>query len=95
MAVLGSTIVGLSIAESDYVEVTDSWGDKDLWINGIDDLLAAYIGLNVADVLAEGVTVDDGGQPTKVENPDLMITGATQGSGRLLLAVQNALEKIV
>ena len=95
VAVLGSTIVGLSIAESDYVEVTDSWDDKDLWINGIDDLLAAYIGLNVADVLAEGVTVDDGGQPTEVENPDLMITGATQGSGRLLLAVQNALEKIV
>ena len=95
VAVLGSTIVGLSIAESDYVEVTDSWDNKDLWINGIDDMLAAYIGLNVADVLAEVVTVDDGGQPTEVENPDLMITGATQGSGRLLLAVQDALEKIV
>ena len=94
VTVIGNTIVSVSILDSDYVSVTDSWENKDLWINGVDELLAAYKGMSVADLLGEVVTTSEGGQPEKVENGELMITGATQGSGRLLLAVQNALTNL-
>ena len=94
VTVIGNTIVSVSILDSDYVSVTDSWENKDLWINGVDELLAAYKGMTIADVMGEVVTTSEGGQPEKVENADLMITGATQGSGRLLLAVQNALTNL-
>ena len=94
VAVKDGVIVSVTEADSDYVSVTDSWESKDIWLNGIDELLAAYNGRTVEAVLAEEVVTSEGGQPDKVENADLMITGATQGSGRLLLAVQNALEKL-
>ena len=77
--------------ESDYTEVTDSWEDKDIWINNLDSLLAAYEGKTVAEIFDVDVTVDGNGQPTAVSDSELMISGATQGSGRLMLAVQNAL----
>ena len=74
--------------------MTDSWSDKNLWLDGIDGLLAAYEGRGVDEILSASVTTDDNGQPTAVSDSTLMITGATQGSGRLLLAVQNALGTI-
>ena len=93
VTVKGDEIVKVEIAESDYVEVTDSWKDKALWNDGIDELLAAYEGLKVSDVEAVTVT-KDGDVPSAVSDEDLMISGATQGSGRLLLAVQDALSKL-
>ena len=94
VAVKDGVIVSVTEADSDYVSVTDSWESKDIWLNGLDELLAAYNGRTVEAVLAEKVVISGVGQPDKVENGELMITGATQGSGRLLLAVQNALEKL-
>ena len=94
VVVKDNKIACVGIANSDYTEVTDSWSDKNLWLDGIDDLLTAYRNRTVEEVLSASVTTNDNGQPTAVSDSTLMITGATQGSGRLLLAVQNALGTI-
>ncbi len=86
----GNVVEAVGIANSDYVEVTDSWTNKDIWNNGIADLLKAYKGKTVEELLAVTVTTNDS-IPSSVSDASLVITGATQGSGRLLLAVQNAL----
>lgn len=86
-----NTIEKVEIVESDYVQCTDSWKDKNTYLNGEAELLAAYEGLEVDDVLAMTVTLDKDGIPTAVSESDLLITGATQSSGRLLKAVQDAL----
>ena len=86
-----NTIEKVEIVESDYVQCTESWKDRNIYVNGEAELLAAYEGLEVDDVLAMTVTLNDKGIPTAVSESDLLITGATQGSGRLLKAVQDAL----
>ena len=83
-----------------YIEVSSGWDDKAIWTDNIDGLLKKYEGRTVEDVLAATVTVSDGsagspaGQPESVSESELAISGATQGSGRLLLAVQNALKNL-
>lgn len=86
-----NTIEKVEIVESDYVQCTDSWKDKNTYLNGEAELLAAYEGISVDDVIAMTVTLDKDGIPTAVSESDLLITGATQSSGRLLKAVQDAL----
>lgn len=86
-----NTIEKVEIVESDYVQCTESWKDRNIYVNGEAELLAAYEGLEVDDVLAMTVTLNEKGIPTAVSESDLLITGATQGSGRLLKAVQDAL----
>lgn len=86
-----NTIEKVEIVESDYVQCTDSWKDKNTYLNGEAELLAAYEGLEVDDVLAMTVTTGTDGTPSAVSESDLLITGATQSSGRLLKAVQDAL----
>ena len=87
-------IVAVNEVASDYTSVTDSWANKDIWVNNIESLLKAYQGKTVEEILDASVTVDASGQPSAVSDAELMISGATQGSGRLLLAVQNALSVI-
>ena len=86
-----NTIEKVEIAESDYVQCTESWKDRNIYVNGEAELLASYEGLTVDEVLAMTVTLDKDGIPTAVSESDLLITGATQSSGRLLKAVQDAL----
>lgn len=86
-----NTIEKVEIVESDYVQCTESWKDRNIYVNGEAELLAAYEGIGVDDVLAMTVTLDKNGIPTAVSESDLLITGATQSSGRLLKAVQDAL----
>lgn len=93
VTVKDNKITKVEIVESDYVEVTDSWEDKATWNDNIDDLLAAYKGKTVDEVKKASVTLEDS-VPTAVGDEDLLITGATQGSGRLILAVQDALENL-
>lgn len=90
--VKGDKIESVKIVDSSYVSVTDSWEDKAVWNDGIEAYLASFSGMKVADVLAAKVTTDVYGEPQKkgVSGIDI-ITGATQGSGRLILAIQNAL----
>ena len=72
-----------------------NWNTYEAW------LLQQYEGLSVADVLDMKVNINNSGEPYAADhNPDmvtnnLLIANATQGSGRLLLAVQNALGKTV
>lgn len=70
-----------------------NWYNKEAW------LLQQYEGLSVADVLDIKVFYDENGEPyAQGDNPafaasGLVISGSTQGSGRVLIAVQNALKK--
>lgn len=94
VVVKGDKIVKVAVVDSGYTEVSQGWSGKDVWNNGLDTLLKAYEGKKVVDVMAVSVDVNSTasmGQPYTVSDSSLMITGATQGSGRLLLAVQNAL----
>ena len=90
----GNVIKRVLIADSDFVSVTDSWEDKAIWNDGIDELLASYVGLTKTEVMHMSVTTSEGGQPESVSDGAPVITGATQGSGRLLLAIQNALDHL-
>ncbi|MDE7181614.1 MAG: hypothetical protein K2O41_01100 [Clostridia bacterium] len=84
----------VSEAMPDYGWDADSvknWTDNESW------LLQQYEGLAVSDVKAIKVNIKETGEPySKDKNAGLnengiLITNSTQGSGRLLLAVQNAL----
>lgn len=67
----------------------DTWKTDEAW------LLQKYEGVAVADVLDMKVYIKTSGEPYSSDKNDfgeLIITGSTQGSGRLLLAVQDALK---
>ncbi|MDE6667767.1 MAG: hypothetical protein K2K38_05410 [Clostridia bacterium] len=87
------------ITKDAYTVVSSGWEDKNTWITYESLLLQKYEGWSVADVLAIKVYIDENGQPYgKGDNAallesDLLIPNATQGSGRLILAVQDALGK--
>ena len=72
-------------------------GAVDNWTSSESYLLQKYEGLAVSDVLDIQVFIKETGEPySKDYNAamgDLLLTGATQSSGRLLLAVQDALGK--
>lgn len=96
------TIEKVEIAEHDYVEATDLDGQVPSWDDGanynkeIGNLLKEFAGMTVAEVNAIEVPCNDAGQPdhTKADYGDLIIAGSTQSCGRLILAVQDALEKL-
>ena len=79
---------------------TDNWDKHEAW------LLQQYEGWSVADVLDVKVNFANNGEPfgtnennfnynAELSASGLVIGGATQGSGRVMLAVQNALGKTV
>lgn len=90
-------ITAITVLPSDFVEATPveyGWDDSALWSQGRAQLLQKYVGRTVGEIKAEKVPVDSVGAPiTEGANYDgLLVSGATQSSGRLLLAVQNALK---
>lgn len=97
-------IESVEILDSDYLAATpqDIWDGKSVWDDGLDALLESYKGKEVSFVTGQKVAVKSDGEPytnddepeEKIDYGGLVITGATMGSGRLLLAVQNALKKI-
>lgn len=97
----GDRISKVTVADSDLVSASESDGwDKTVWDNKLNNLLLAYRGEYVADVLAKEVATD-GEEPLAADaegfvnyGDDFIISGATIGSGRLLLAVQNALKTL-
>lgn len=95
VTVKGDKISEVKLVDCDYTVVTSTWGDSGKWTNGIEGLLGQYVGKTVDEVKKIEVKKEANGQPSdKQELGGLLITGATQGSGRLLLAVQNALNEI-
>ena len=85
-----------AVKHSDWVVVSNPPTPESPW-NEEARLLQKYEGLSVTEVIEKKVYIQDNGVPYEAaKNPDMsdvMITGATQGSGRLLLAVQRALGK--
>lgn len=97
----GDRISKVTVADSDFVSASESddW-DKSEWDNNLNKLLLAYRGEYVADVLAKEVATD-GEEPLASDDDgfvnygdDFITSGATLGSGRLLIAVQNALKTL-
>lgn len=79
--------------------VTPSWDGHDTTVAGLNDYLKKFEGKKVADVKALNVSKDDKGQPNTddaahTSQGDLLFTGATQTSGRIILAVQDALKDV-
>lgn len=105
VAVDGGKISGVKLASSDLVSVSEPQGDwteedANKWKNGLDGLLKAYEGKTVDEVLSQQVAVSAEGAPLSTDaegfreyDSSLIISGSTLGSGRLLLAVQNALRE--
>lgn len=92
-------IKSVTVADHDYTEASESneeWGwDNTVWYSGVDDLLKKYEGKTVEEVLAIPVSTDEGGAPVAGQDfGGLVTSGSTQSSGRLLLAVQDALKNI-
>jgi len=87
----------VSAANPDYgweQSAVDNWTNNEAW------LLQKYEGLAVADVLEMQVFIKNDGEPYEKDKNgaglgELMISGATQGSARVLLAVKNAFGKTV
>lgn len=96
----GDRISKVTVVDSDYVEASE-WEGKEDWDKNLNTLLLAYRGEYVKDILAKKVAVDKDGAPLGSDTEgfvdfgdEFITTGATVGSGRLLLAVQNALRNL-
>lgn len=98
----GDRIRKVEVLDSDYISVSDANDERgwtqamvDNWNNNLDSLLLEYRGRYIMDVLEEIVVCNEGGVPSSVSDSSLVISGATQGSGRLALAVQDAIESAI
>ena len=99
-------IQSVTIVESDYVQASATWTDRDNYLAQEAELLSRYKGVDVDDVMKikVGVSTDPKGQPItqdedgfvalKAGKTDLLLGDATQSSARIVLAVQNAIENI-
>lgn len=96
VTVQDNKIFNVAIVESDYVEVTATWNNKATWDDNVASLLAAYNGKTVTAVKAVTCSINgvDSATENTVSDSALAITGATQGSARVLKAVQDALAKL-
>lgn len=92
----------LMLNANDWVVATGPsvWTDettRNKYINNESHMLKAYQGHTVDEVLSWTVTTDTIGQPLSIDDaadPYVLCSGATQSSGRLLLAIQDALKKV-
>ncbi len=87
-----ANVKDITPANDDY-----GWSAENVanWRNNRDNMLKSYVGKTAREVLAIPVTKEtDGKVPQTVGDSALVVTGATQSSGRLLLAVQDALKKL-
>lgn len=94
---VGYKIKKVSLIDCDYTVTTSAqygFADEAKWNGGLNALLDVYSGRTVSSVLEKKVTTDASSAPTAVSDSAFVIAGVTQSSGRLLLAVQNALKKL-
>ncbi len=92
--ITGNTYVSVSTPP----EGNEDWTDASVknWKDNLPKLLKKYEGKTVEEVKALTATIKGVEEATenKVSDSNLVITDATQGSARLLLAVQNALKDV-
>ena len=96
VTVLGDIIINVTVTSTDsdmYTNISSSWYDKAKWENGQAAFLASFVGKTVAEVKAIVVDCAVNGFPNSVTGFTGVI-GATQSSGRTILAIQDALSKL-
>ena len=86
-------VVVTSENTENYTNLSASWGDKSKWENGEAAFLASFEGKTIQDVLNIRVACAANGQPSSVEG-FTAVAGATQSSGRTILAIQNAIKQL-
>ena len=93
VTVKGNIITAVEVTSENtdsYTNLTSIWTDKAIWEEGEAAFLASFAGMTVAEVNALVVDCDANGQPNTVTGMEY-VAGATQSSGRVILAIQNAL----
>ena len=83
--------VSVDEKSNNYTKEHPNW-DSDLWLDEKDDFIDFLIGKNINEILSMNITIDEFGSPNGGVAD--LITDATQSSGRLLLAIQNAIENL-
>ena len=76
-----------------YTNLSASWENKATWENGQAAFLASFEGKTIQDVLNIRVACAASGQPNTIEG-FTAVAGATQSSGRVILAIQNAIKTL-
>ena len=96
VTVVGDVIESVVVTSENtdtYTNLSGNWTDKEIWEEGEAYFLASFAGMTVAEVNALEVACAESGQPNTVTGMEF-VTGATQSSGRVILAIQDALSKI-
>ncbi len=110
VTVKGDTITNVEVVADteDFFNLTSSWNDKSKWEQGGQGMIDSFVGLTIDEVNKIVVKCDTEtnsethatkGQPqangiSNIPTGLKVVTGATQSSGRLILAVQNALKNV-
>lgn len=86
-----SGYVNLSAAMPEY-----GWTDetRKVWTDGVQAYLDSFVGMTVEEVNAATATIKDVNDATANSVSIDHVTGATQSSARVLLAIQNALSNL-
>ncbi|MBQ2723494.1 MAG: hypothetical protein IJF72_02450, partial [Clostridia bacterium] len=95
VTVKGDTIESVVISEDSatgWTNLSAGWGDKGIYEAAEEDYIASFTGVKVEDILAAEVELNAKGVPQSVTEAYL-VAGATQTSGRVVLAIQSALGK--
>lgn len=97
-------ITNVTSVKSDYSEASEGWDGRQNYLSNKEKLLRFFEGKTVEEVMSYAVKCSENGAPlvysvdenaiTPLAIKGDLITGATQSSGRMILAVQNALSKI-
>lgn len=92
--VMNGIVKDVDIVSSGYEEVTDIWEGKENYLQNRETMLKSFEGKSVEEILSYTVSTESDGTPAQISAGSLkVVTGATQCSGRLILAVQDALKK--
>ena len=101
VTVKGGVIMSVTVDADteDYFNLTDSWTSKQTWIDGQEAFLKSFEGMTVKELKAIKVACNEKGVPNENGITELpadwnYVTGATQSSGRIILAMQNALKDV-
>ena len=93
--VMNGIVKDVDIISSHYEEVTDIWDGKENYLQNREAMLESFEGKSVQEILSYTVSTETDGTPAQISAGSLkVVSGATQCSGRLILAVQDALKKV-
>ncbi len=80
--------------DTGWVNLTSTWDNRQTWLDGVDNYLKSFEGKTVEEVNAATATIQGVNDATSNSVSIDHVTGATQSSARVLLAIQNALSKL-